>query len=103
MYSLNFAVGDYLDERVYHNDSLRYLPDLNDPGSLELLNRNRIVIACGQERWGSRLALVAKVDRPSPQSKRCLISASCCSVARSRSCTPWPPMLLKSGLSPPRP
>lgn len=51
MYSLNFAVGDYLDERVYHNDPLRYLPDLNDPDILELLRRNRIVIACGQGRW----------------------------------------------------
>jgi esterase/lipase superfamily enzyme len=51
VYSLDFCVGDYVDDNVYFNDPLKYLPNLEDPNTLERYRSNQIVIACGQGAW----------------------------------------------------
>ncbi|OEH84906.1 transposase [Desulfuribacillus stibiiarsenatis] len=51
VYKLNFAVGDYMDENVYFNSPLAYLPNLNDPHYLKQYSESCIVIAAGQGKW----------------------------------------------------
>jgi esterase/lipase superfamily enzyme len=51
MYSLNTFVGDYMDDNIYYNSPLHYLPDLNDRWFLDRYRSSRIVICCGQGAW----------------------------------------------------
>jgi esterase/lipase superfamily enzyme len=54
VYSLDFSVGDYVDDNVYFNDPLKYLPDLKDPWYLEKYKNSDIIICIGQgafEDW----------------------------------------------------
>ena len=51
LYSLNLFVGDYMDENVYYNSPLSYLPDLEDPWYLEQYSKSNIIICCGQGAW----------------------------------------------------
>lgn len=49
--SLRLFVGDYVDDRVYFNSPLLYLPNLNDPWYLDKYRRSRIVLCAGQGAW----------------------------------------------------
>lgn len=51
VYSLNFSVGDYVDEGVYLSDPLKFVPRLYDPWYLDQLRRNSLVLVCGQGAW----------------------------------------------------
>jgi len=51
VYRLNMFVGDYMDENVYYNSPLNYLPDLKDPWYLERYRQSNIIICCGQGAW----------------------------------------------------
>jgi len=51
VYNLQFLLGDYVDEHVYHSDPLKYLPGLTDPKVLDQLKKHTIVIAVGQGAW----------------------------------------------------
>ena len=51
VYSLNFSVGEFVDDNVYYNDPLRYLPNLDDPRALLALRRNRLILCNGQGPW----------------------------------------------------
>ncbi len=44
-------VGDYMDQNIYQNSPLNYLPDLNDPVCLHLLKNNTIIACAGQGAW----------------------------------------------------
>jgi esterase/lipase superfamily enzyme len=51
LFRLNHFIGEYMDENVYFNTPLAYLPNLNDPAILDLLRNSRIIIAVGQGAW----------------------------------------------------
>jgi len=49
--SLRLFVGDYVDERVYFNSPLLYLPNLTDEWYLEKYRRSQIILCAGQGAW----------------------------------------------------
>lgn len=51
VYRLNMFIGDYMDENVYFNSPIHYLPDLSDPWYLEQYRQSNIIICCGQGAW----------------------------------------------------
>jgi esterase/lipase superfamily enzyme len=51
VYRLNDFVGDYVDDNVYFNSPLLYLPGLNDPWYLDRYRRSQIVVCVGQGAW----------------------------------------------------
>jgi esterase/lipase superfamily enzyme len=51
VYRLKMFVGDYMDENVYFNSPINYLPDLDDPWYLEQYRQSDIIICCGQGAW----------------------------------------------------
>jgi esterase/lipase superfamily enzyme len=51
LFRLNHFIGDYMDENVYFNSPLAYLPNLTDPALLDLLRKSRIIICAGQGAW----------------------------------------------------
>jgi esterase/lipase superfamily enzyme len=51
LYGLNHFIGDYMDDNVYFNAPLTYLPKLEDPGYLDLYRQSTIIICVGQGAW----------------------------------------------------
>jgi esterase/lipase superfamily enzyme len=51
VYQLTDFVGDYLDDNVYFNSPLLYLPGLSDPWYLERYRQSQIVVCVGQGAW----------------------------------------------------
>jgi esterase/lipase superfamily enzyme len=51
LYSLNMFIGEYMDENVYDNSPLSYLPNLEDSWYLEQYSKSNIIICCGQGAW----------------------------------------------------
>jgi esterase/lipase superfamily enzyme len=51
LYRLNHFIGDYMDENVYFNTPLAYLPNLNDPWYLDQYRQSRIIVCAGQGAW----------------------------------------------------
>lgn len=51
LFRLNHFIGDYMDENVYFNSPLAYLPNLTDPAILDLLRDSRIIVCAGQGAW----------------------------------------------------
>ena len=51
VYKLTDFVGDYVDDNVYFNSPLLYLPGLSDPWYLERYRKSRIVVCVGQGAW----------------------------------------------------
>lgn len=51
LYSPEYFVGDYMDDYVYYNFPLVYLPHMTDPGSLAQYRRSRIILCAGQGAW----------------------------------------------------
>ena len=51
LYSLSSFVGDYMDENVYFNSPLSYLPNLEDEWYLEQYRQSQIIVVCGQGAW----------------------------------------------------
>ncbi len=48
LYQLNYFIGDYMDENVYFNTPLAYLPNMEDPWYLDQYRQSRIMVAVGQ-------------------------------------------------------
>ena len=48
---LNLFVGDYMDDNVYFNAPLVYLPGLLDPWFLDQFRQSQIVVCVGQGAW----------------------------------------------------
>ncbi len=55
LYRLNYFIGDYMDETVYFNTPLAYLPDLNDPWYLNQYRQSRIIVCAGQGAWEDKM------------------------------------------------
>ncbi len=51
IYSLKLCIGDYMDENVYMNTPLAYLPNLNDRWYLEQYRQSQIIVCAGQGAW----------------------------------------------------
>jgi len=51
IFQLTMFIGDYMDETVYYNSPLNFVPNLTDPERLMLIRRSRIIICTGQGAW----------------------------------------------------
>lgn len=51
LFKLNHFIGDYMDETVYFNTPLAYLPNLNDSWYLDQYRQSQIVVCSGQGAW----------------------------------------------------
>lgn len=51
LYRLNHFIGDYVDDNVYYNSPLLYLPNLHDSWYLEQYRASRIIVCSGQGAW----------------------------------------------------
>ncbi len=51
IFRLNMFIGDYLDDNVYFNSPLAYLPNLEDPWYLDQYRQSQIIICVGQGAW----------------------------------------------------
>jgi esterase/lipase superfamily enzyme len=51
LYGLSTFIGDYVDDSVYYNSPLLYLPGLDDPWYLDRLREARLAIVVGQGAW----------------------------------------------------
>ncbi len=51
IFQLKLFIGGYVDDCVYFNTPLFYLPNLNDPWFLDQYRQSRIVVCVGQGAW----------------------------------------------------
>ncbi len=51
LFHLSLFIGDYMDETVYFNTPLAYLPNLTDAWYLDQYRQSTIIICCGQGAW----------------------------------------------------
>jgi esterase/lipase superfamily enzyme len=51
VFHLRLFVGDYMDDEVYFNSPLAYLPSLEDEWYLERYRKSSITVCCGQGAW----------------------------------------------------
>jgi esterase/lipase superfamily enzyme len=63
VYRLNMFVGDYMDENVYMNSPIHYLPELNDPWYLDQYQQSNIILCCGQGAWEDEMIADAHAMR----------------------------------------
>lgn len=63
VYRLNMFVGDYMDENVYFNSPIDYLPGLNDRWYLNQYRQSNIIICCGQGAWEDEMIADAHAMR----------------------------------------
>lgn len=67
IYQLKTILGGYMDDLVYFNTPLAYLPNLEDPWYLDQYRQSQIIVCCGQGAWeddmlADTLALKAVLD-----------------------------------------
>lgn len=51
LFQLKMFVGDYVDDNIYYNTPLYYLPNLTDPWYLKRYLQSQIIICAGQGAW----------------------------------------------------
>jgi esterase/lipase superfamily enzyme len=51
LFQLRMFVGEYMDDLVYFNNPLFYLPELNDPWYLDQYRSSKIIVCVGQGAW----------------------------------------------------
>jgi len=51
LFHLQMFTGDYVDDNVYFNSPLRYLPGLTDPWYLDQYRQSNIIVGVGQGAW----------------------------------------------------
>ena len=51
LFQLRMFVGDYVDDNVYFNSPLFYLPNLTDPWYLDQYRSSKIIVCVGQGAW----------------------------------------------------
>ena len=54
-YQLSYFVGDYVDENIYYNSPLLYLPNCNDEWFLDRYRNAQIIACCGQGAWENEM------------------------------------------------
>ena len=55
IFQLSMFVGDYVDDNVYFNSPMLYLPNLEDPWYLDRYRRSQIILCSGQGAWEDRM------------------------------------------------
>lgn len=60
IFRLNMFIGDYMDENVYHNSPLIYLPNLEDPWFLDRYRVSQIIVCTGQGAWEEEMVADAR-------------------------------------------
>ncbi len=55
IFSLKLFIGDYMDDLVYYNSPLAYLPNLNDPWYLDQYRQSQIIVCVGQGAWEDQM------------------------------------------------
>lgn len=64
LFQLSMFIGDYMDDNVYFNAPLAYLPNLVDAWYLERYRQSKIIICVGQGAWEeSMLADAAAIKK----------------------------------------
>lgn len=51
LYGLTHFIGDYMDDNVYFNAPLAYLPNIIDPWYLDQYRQSHIIVCVGQGAW----------------------------------------------------
>jgi esterase/lipase superfamily enzyme len=51
LFHLQMFTGDYVDDNVYFNSPLQYLPGLTDPWFLDKYRQSNIIVGVGQGAW----------------------------------------------------
>ncbi len=51
IFRLNMFIGSYMDETVYFNTPLAYLPGLEDPWYIDQYRKSQIIVCVGQGAW----------------------------------------------------
>ncbi len=51
LFHLQSFIGEYVDDNVYFNSPLQYLPGLNDPWFLDKYRQSNIIVGVGQGAW----------------------------------------------------
>ena len=51
IFRLNMFIGDYMDENVYFNSPLAYLPNLTDAWYIEQYRASQIIVCAGKGAW----------------------------------------------------
>jgi esterase/lipase superfamily enzyme len=51
LYQLGMFVGDYMDDNIYFNSPMSYLPSLNDSWYIDQYRQSQIIVCCGQGAW----------------------------------------------------
>ncbi|MDO9086497.1 MAG: alpha/beta hydrolase-fold protein [Anaerolineaceae bacterium] len=51
LYQLSMFIGDYMDQTVYFNTPLSYLPNLSDGWYLDQYRQSKIIVSVGQGAW----------------------------------------------------
>ena len=51
LYQLSYFLGDYVDDNVYFNYPILFLPNCNDPWFLDRYRSSQIIACCGQGAW----------------------------------------------------
>ena len=69
IFKLNMFIGDYVDDNVYFNAPLLYLPNLDDPWYLEKYRRGQIILCAGQGAWEDEMQSDARAMRSILQEK----------------------------------
>ncbi|OFZ68834.1 MAG: hypothetical protein A2451_11830 [Bdellovibrionales bacterium RIFOXYC2_FULL_39_8] len=55
LYSAHNLVGDYMDDNVYYNAPISYLPNLEEKKYLQAYAKGKIVICTGQGAWEEKM------------------------------------------------
>lgn len=54
-FSLKIFIGDYMDDNIFFNSPLAYLPGLEDNWYLDQYRQSKIIICCGKGAWEDRM------------------------------------------------
>ena len=60
LFQLRKFVGDYMDDIVYFNSPLLFLPNMTDEKILEQYRRSKIIICSGQGAWEEEMVADAR-------------------------------------------
>ena len=69
LFQTKMFVGDYMDDTIYFNAPLYFLPDLTDHTLLNHMRQGEIIICCGQGPWEEDMVADARAMRSILQHK----------------------------------
>lgn len=57
IYSIKFAIGDFINDDIYYNDPLMYLPNLLEEKYLNALKNDLLILCVGQGAWEDKMVV----------------------------------------------